>query len=584
MTVTLLIVLVAAKAMALAGHHVPLSVWTPVAWLWQDAAIVLVFAVLETSTARAADTAERNRSAIAITGRVAVRFLYITLVLYVAANVPVTRVLSTPLTWRMWRAAGGPLADSIRRYVTWSNVALIAAIIGVAGFAPRRLRTVPRVPLLAVLAAIVALGPAAARRVDTHGLDRNAWTALAATALPRLAARGDVLFAEPARRGDRAGLASLPDDGLDRLRASAARRNIVLIGLESTAAQYLGLYGASPDIAPNLSHLARNAIVFDAAYAVYPESIKGLFSILCSAYPAYDTDADSYANAPCSSLAAVLASRGYRTALFHSGRFGYLGMDAIVRNRGYNLLADAGDMSGARYSSFGVDEPSTVARILAWIDALPRGGPFFITYLPIAGHHPYDTSARGPFSEDDEFGRYRNAVHEGDASLGTLVRGLRARGLDRTTVWIVFGDHGEAFGQHDGNHGHTFQLFEENIHVPLVIAASGVTAGQERSRRVASLIDVAPTILDLIGAPAPRDYEGRSLLTNDPRMAFFFTDYALGLLGLRDGHFKFISEVESGRSTLFDVAADPLERTDVSSIYSERVETYGRMVRLVVGR
>jgi glucan phosphoethanolaminetransferase (alkaline phosphatase superfamily) len=73
----------------------------------------------------------------------------------------------------------------------------------------------------------------------------------------------------------------------------------VLVSLESTAAQYLGLYGAEPDVMPRLSQLSRSAIVFDHAYAVYPESIKGLFSIRCSIYPAFDSSGDEYAGAPC---------------------------------------------------------------------------------------------------------------------------------------------------------------------------------------------------------------------------------------------------------------------------------------------
>src|SRR5439155_96356 len=185
-------------------------------------------------------------------------------------------------------------------------------------------------------------------------------------------------------------------EDLSRWRGAAAGRHIVLVSLESTAARYLGLYGADPDVMPNLSELARSAIVFDNAYAVYPESINGLFSILCSAYPAFDSAAASYAPAPCRSLAAVLSRTGYRT------------------------------------------------------------------------------------------GRYRNALRYGDRSLGTLMRGLRARGLDQKTLWIVLGDHGEAFGQHEGNYGHTFHIYDENVHVPFLVAAPGLLPGQIRGRRIVS--------------------------------------------------------------------------------------------------
>src|SRR5207248_9036030 len=102
-------------------------------------------------------------------------------------------------------------------------------------------------------------------------------------------------------------------DDLTRFRGAAAGYNVVFVSLESTAARYLGLYGAAPDTMPRLSALAHSAIVFDNAYAVYPESIKGLFSILCSTYPAFDIPVERYADAACPSIAATLGRRGYAT-------------------------------------------------------------------------------------------------------------------------------------------------------------------------------------------------------------------------------------------------------------------------------
>jgi arylsulfatase A-like enzyme len=249
-------------------------------------------------------------------------------------------------------------------------------------------------------------------------------------------------------------------------------------------------------------------------------------------------------------------------------------MNAIIQRRGYEVLADAGEIGGQHDSSFGIDEPSTVASILRWIDAGSPGRPFFVTYLPIAGHHPYETPERGPFPDRDEFGRYRNALHYGDAALGALRRGLEARGLDRNTLWIVLGDHGEAFGQHEGNYGHTFQLYDENVRVPYLIAAPGLVAESIRARRVVSLLDTAPTLLDLLGLPIPRAYQGHSMLEAPSRMALFFTDYSLAMVGLRDGPRKFIHDIRSGRSRWFDIDTDPDETVDLSSRYPDESRQY----------
>jgi len=553
----LFVVLVLAKAAALWGHTVPVSWWSLPAYFWQDAAVALAFAMVELSLS------SRPRVLWAIYG---------VLTVYAAINVPVVRVLSTPLTWAMWRAARGPLADSMWYYATPANISTVVLLAAAATVAPRLAHRIPRQSIIGAMTACVALGPIAASRIDTLGLERNAWTALASTAMPRLSARAPDDW-------QRTGLAAAPDEDLARFRGAAAGRNIVLVSLESTAAQYLGLYGTNPDVMPNLTRLARSGIVFDRAYTAYPESIKGLHSVLCSAYPAFDVPVDSYGSAECRSLPATLSERGYATALFHSGRFMYLGMDTVVRHRGYDLLADAGDIGGNHNSSFGVDEPATVQRMLQWVDAQDGRRPFFLTYLPIAGHHPYESSAAGPFDERDEFGRYRNALHDGDASLGTLIQGLRERGLAERTLWIVFGDHGEAFGQHEGNYGHTFNLYDENVRVPLLVAAPGLLSHELHSPRVVSLVDIAPTVLDLAGVPVPEMYQGESMLAPGARMAFFFADYSRGLLGIRDGSLKVIHAIDSGRSSLFDLDGDPEERVNIADRDPDRVRWYVRNLK-----
>ena len=257
----------------------------------------------------------------------------------------------------------------------------------------------------------------------------------------------------------------------------------------------------------------------------------------------------------------------------------YLGMKEVVENRGFEILEDAGAIGGNYESSFGVDEPSTVRRALAWIDSLPRGERFFLTYLPIAGHHPYETPEPGPFPERAESDRYLNALHYADASLGALLRGLRDRGLDRNALFVVFGDHGQAFGRHQGNYGHTLFLYEENIRVPYLIAAPGLITQQARLARKISLIDTAPTILDLLGLPAPPDHQGRSALEGQPGMALYYTDYSLGLMGLRDGCWKYIYELDSDRTKLFDLCQDTAELYDLSLSHPERVMAYRSLLK-----
>jgi phosphoglycerol transferase MdoB-like AlkP superfamily enzyme len=482
-------------------------------------------------------------------------------------------------------AARGALSDSIRHHATPANLALMSLTIASGIVIPlliRRLQAQKQIALiisaLSLSLPLAALGPFATPRIETIGLDRNVILALVTTALPRLSVRVADDEIKEDWRASPFGAGSNGGD-LSRWRGAAAGRDVVLIVLESAGAEYLRPYGASHDPTPNLSELAGASLVFEDAYAAYPESIKGLFSILCSRYPAMDTETESYARITTPSLATLLKAAGYRTALFHSGRFMYLGMKAVVENRGFEILEDAGAIGGHHESSFGVDEPSTVRRALAWIDSLPRGERFFLTYLPIAGHHPYETPEPGPFPERAESDRYLNALHYADASLGALLRGLRDRGLDRNALFVVFGDHGQAFGRHQGNYGHTLFLYEENIRVPYLIAAPGLITQQARLASKISLIDTAPTILDLLGLPASPDHQGRSTLEGQPGMALFYTDYSLGLMGLRDGCWKYIYELDSDRSKLFDLCQDAAELYDLSPSHPERVRAYSSLLK-----
>jgi phosphoglycerol transferase MdoB-like AlkP superfamily enzyme len=571
--VALLGVLILAKLATLAGRPIQISGWSLLAYFWQDLLVALAFASLDFLLGRVRGS------------RLPGWTLYAASVIYVAINVPVARVLSSPLTWPMLGATRGTLSDSIKHHATADNLVLmfLVAASGIALplflrpaerlFESRRRQRLVTAGVILVVLILAAVGPLSTSQVDTAGMGRNAITALATTALPRITARaaGNLSAGEWRESPLDAGLAV---EDLTGLRGAAAGRNVVLIVLESAGAQYLRTYGAATDPMPTLTKLAESSLVFENAYSVYPESIKGFFAMVSSRYPAMDTNAESYSRITTPSIAAVLKQAGYRTALFHSGRFMYLGMEAVVENRGFEVLEDAGAIGGNSESSFGVDEQATVRRAIAWVDSVETGRPFFLTYLPIAGHHPYETPERGPFPERSESDRYLNALHYADESVGGLIMGLRQRGLEDRTLFVIFGDHGEAFGQHEGNYGHSLFLYDENIHVPCLIAAPGLIRERVRVSRPISLIDTAPTIFDLIGLTKAPGHQGVTALDGKQNAALFYTDYSLSLIGLRDGCWKFIYELESGRSKLFDMSADAAESKDLSSLHVERVEAY----------
>jgi arylsulfatase A-like enzyme len=553
-------ILLVAKALALANRGVTLTATTGLAYVWQDVAVALAFWLIDKLSRRSPWLWAP----------------YAVISVYVVVNVAVVATLGSPLTPTMLRATGGAIGDSMRSALTPSVLMMMGGVLAIAAIAPWLLGRVPRAARrisVAIAIVITIAGAWVARSVDSAGLDRNAISALLMGSVPRIGATTDASDFRVSPFEQR------QSDDLARYRGAAKRLNVLLVALESTAARYLASYGAKDDPTPALTALARESILFEAAYAAYPESVKGLFAVLCASPPAFGVPAETLAQAACDSIVHRLSTAGYRTGLFHAGRFSYLGMQAVVDAQRFEVADDAGSISGQRQSSFGVDEPAVVERILSWIDRGPSDRPFFATYLPAAGHHPYHSTAAGPFSPDTALGAYKNAIHEGDRALGSLLAGLRTRGLLDRTLVVVFGDHGEAFDQHPGNRVHSLYIYDENVRVPLVVrvpVATALSAGQ-RIRRVASVIDIGPTILDLLGQPTEA-VEGASLLQPRERMALFHADYDRGWLGLRDACWKFMFELETRRSRLFDVCADPDETRDLAGQEPARIRAYGTRV------
>jgi arylsulfatase A-like enzyme len=177
---------------------------------------------------------------------------------------------------------------------------------------------------------------------------------------------------------------------------------------------------------------------------------------------------------------------------------------------------------------------------------------------------------------------YDAGVRQLDAEIGRLLAKLDDLGVTDRTLVVVTADHGEEFMEH-GRVEHFLTAYQEMLHVPLILRGPGVPAGL-RVRTPVSLVDVAPTILSLAGAPVPSGLDGVDLVpllrggADDDLAARPIWAEATGgevygppldavyplYRAVREGRFKLVHDARTGASALYDLASDPGERVDVA--------------------
>jgi arylsulfatase A-like enzyme len=209
-----------------------------------------------------------------------------------------------------------------------------------------------------------------------------------------------------------------------------------------------------------------------------------------------------------------------------------------------------------------------------------------VPWLPLA---PSMQSLFGEGLTPDQFDpdRYDEAIATVDAEFGRLVDGVAALGLGERTLFVLTADHGEALGlEDDGRRIHGHALFEELVHVPLVVVAPWL-AGGRRVAEVVGLIDVAPTLLDLVGGAIPDTFLGQSLFVSPPPLeppaalverleprwnrtvVFGAGRHGVAEWGFREDRWKLLLDPQ--RVRLFDVVADPKETRDVAAAHPDVV-------------
>lgn len=365
-------------------------------------------------------------------------------------------------------------------------------------------------------------------------------------------------------------------------RRRSVARNVVVVVIDTLRRDHLAIYGYPRETAPFLTSLARRAAVLDA---LTPASWTkpATASLLTGLHPVRHQAIERRDRLPdeALTLAEILAARGFDTRAVSAN--GWVSPKFNFQ-QGFRRFAVRGD---GRTSARALNR-----LVLPQIARLHE--PFFLyvhyadPHLPYAPEsdwrgHPW---APGTIHElsleeaDATHFRHRPAelmrraidlydgeIRAADAGLEQLVGALRQHGLLERTALIVTSDHGEELEEH-GRLSHGQSLYEEVLRVPLVVAAPGVTAGHRT--QPASLLDVVPSLLDLLGIDPPREasFDGVSLFGDEappPRRTFLaHLDFEDGVgLALQRGNEKLVLARRPYAKQVFDLAADPREQRDV---------------------
>jgi arylsulfatase A-like enzyme/Tfp pilus assembly protein PilF len=356
--------------------------------------------------------------------------------------------------------------------------------------------------------------------------------------------------------------------------------NLLLVTLDTTRADHLPIYGYGAVSTPHLNELSQKGVVFEQCATASPLTLPAHCSILTGYYPPYHSVRVNGNNALSdtqTTMAEIFSDAGYKTAAF-IGAFVLDGRWGL--NQGFDHYDDRFDLRKYKQLDLGtVQRPGNevVDSALKWLEE-NQSEPFLAWVHLYDPHLPYEPP-EPYFSQYNYYppvSLYDGEIAFMDEQIGRLYSWLKEKGLDKNTVIILVGDHGEGLGEH-GELAHGYFIYDYAVHVPLIVVSPHQKLQGLRVSSQVSVVDLLPTAAEMTGLRIP-DTQGRSLVqlmfgkkvkeipayseSLSPNLHYGWSP----LLALRTSEFKFI---DAPRPELYDLRQDPKEQNDVQNLYPE---------------
>ncbi len=361
---------------------------------------------------------------------------------------------------------------------------------------------------------------------------------------------------------------------------SAKDYNIVLITLDTTRADHVGCYGFERAETPVIDRLAREGIRFADAISPVPMTLPAHCSILTGLDPighGVRTNGTDSLKEDQKTLAEMLKNQGYETGAFVSS---YVLNARFGLQQGFDVYDDWVE-PGANALIGGLTNERDAHRVtnkaISWLKQRKVDQPFFLWTHYYDPHDPHEIPQS--YIARFEGNEYDGEIAFVDKQLGRLLDVLSSKNLDKKTIVILTSDHGESLGEH-GEPTHTRFIYEATQSVPLIIWSPSLLAGGlVVDDAVVGLIDIVPTVVDMLGLKSDVSFDGIPLnqcRMNPDRMMYIETlDTYLDngwapLFGIRRHQDKYIL---APRQEYYDLVRDPDELKNLFGARSKRVSS-----------
>lgn len=325
-------------------------------------------------------------------------------------------------------------------------------------------------------------------------------------------------------------LKEAPDDpATDEVPFSRRPKNVVLISVESLSASFLGAYGAKTGLTPNLDELARNGLKFERVFATGTRTVRGLEALSLGTPP---VPGQSIVRRPRNdhlvTLGEILVPQGMNAYFFYGG-YGYFdNMNAYFSANHYDVIdrTDIPNESVVFENAWGVADETLFDHAIKVFDAAyPKGRPFFAHIMTTSNHRPY-TYPQGRIDIPSPGGR-EGAVKYSDYAIGKFIRDAKSKPWFDDTLFVIIADHCASVA------GKT-KLPVANYHIPLIFYAPALLKPGTYAPMM-SQIDLAPTLVEVLGKNGDDHFFGRSVFDDGPPLERAFISNYQELGYLRDG-------------------------------------------------